>query len=232
MSKKRKSRANLIIIITAAVLIVAGLSVMLFPEISNAIFEGQVEKAEKSFLQNVCDTDLDRLYRELVLRNEQMYQNGQSGLVDPFSYSKLDIDLSKYGLKDNTIGFLSIPKMEVKLPIVLGANSDNLLKGAAHLTQTSYPVGGENTNSVLAAHRGWNRAKMFRHIELLEVGDKIYLQNFRETLCYAVSKIDIISPTDIDKLKIQKGKDMITLVTCHPYRVNSHRYIVYCERVK
>ncbi len=71
---------------------------------------------------------------------------------------------------------------------------------------------------------------MFRHIELLEVGDKVYIKNFRETITYKVSQIEIIYPTEIDKLKIQSGKDMLTLITCHPYRVNTRRYVVYCER--
>lgn len=121
--------------------------------------------------------------------------------------------------------------MKVELPILLGANDENLEKGAAHLTETSYPIGGQNTNCVLAAHRGYNRAAMFRDIEKLEIGDEIHILNFRETLTYRVAELRVISPTDVEELLIQEGRDLVTLVTCHPYRYNYQRYVVYCERV-
>ena len=97
--------------------------------------------------------------------------------------------------------------------------------------ETSYSIGGENTNCVLAAHRGSSRAAMFRDIEKLEIGDEIYIQNFRETLTYRVAELRVISPTDVQELLIQPGRDLVTLITCHPYRHNYQRYVVYCERV-
>lgn len=228
MKAKSKKTLAKIGIFSAVVLIFVGLCVSLFPAVSNFVYEKKVDSQEQEFKSN--GGDFDALYQVLKARNEELYTTGQQELEDPFSYENDDIDLSEYGIEDNTIGFVYIPKMEVKLPIVLGANSDNLLKGTAHMTNTSYPIGGENTNSVLAAHRRWNRAKMFRHIEKLEVGDSVYVENFRETLTYKVTDIEIIYPTEIDKLKIQPDKDMLTLITCHPYRVNNRRYVVYCER--
>lgn len=230
MKASSKKSQNKILTLVAVVLIVAGVGVLLFPSVSNYLYEKDVDRQETEF-ESSDSSKYDALYAELQKRNEEMFQNGQKGLEDPFSYETDDIDLSKYGIKSGKIGFVYIPKMDVKLPIVLGANKDNLLKGAAHMTNTSYPIGGNNTNAVLAAHRGWNRAKMFRHIELLEVGDKVYVKNFREKLTYEVTEIEIINPTDVDKLKIRSGKDMLTLITCHPYRVNSHRYVVYCTRI-
>ena len=103
-------------------------------------------------------------------------------------------------------------------------------KGAVHLTETSYPIGGENTNSVIAAHRGYGKAQLFRHIEKLEYGDKIYIQNFREELVYEVYEIKLVNPDTISELAIEEGKDIITLITCHPYRVNAQRYIVKAKR--
>lgn len=227
---KSKKVLHKIFLCIGILLVIVGIVVFLFPRISNHIYDSNVSKQEEQFDKSSADDSYDELYKELQQRNEELYATAQQKLEDPFSYETDDIDLTKYGIKDNTLGFVYIPKMDVKLPIVLGANSDNLLKGAAHMTNTSYPIGGENTNCVLAAHRGWNRAKMFRHIELLEVGDKVYIKNFRETITYKVSQIEIIYPTEIDKLKIQPGKDMLTLITCHPYRVNTRRYVVYCER--
>ena len=120
--------------------------------------------------------------------------------------------------------------MEIELPILLGANTENMKQGAVHLIETSYPIGGENTNCVLAAHRGYSRAAMFRDIEKLELGDEIYIRNFRETLVYRVVQLQVISPTDVGQLLIQDGRDLVTLITCHPYGHNYQRYVVYCER--
>lgn len=99
-----------------------------------------------------------------------------------------------------------------------------------HLTETSYPIGGNNTNSVIDAHRGAYKTSNFRDIEKLEIGDKIYIRNFCETLTYRVVELMVIEPTDIDKLLIQENRDLITLITCHPIMYNYSRYVVFCER--
>ena len=104
-------------------------------------------------------------------------------------------------------------------------------KGAVHLTETSYPIGGVNTNSVIAAHRGYGKATLFRHIDKIGVGDKIHIRNFKEELTYEVYETKIINPDDVSELEIQEGQDIITLITCHPYRVNTQRYIVKAKRV-
>lgn len=237
--RKRKGR-----ILTAAVILLfmAGLAVLLYPTISNwlyeketeslkAEFELRIDEAEKSGSVDYGPLPFEALYQELKRRNEELFSEKQRDLKDPFSYQQPGIDLSEYGLEGNIIGFISIPKMEVELPIFLGANTDNMLKGAVHLTETSYPVGGENSNSVIAAHRGYFKAEMFRHIDKLEVGDDIYIRNFRETLTYRVTETKIISPTDVWELLIQPGHDMVTLITCHPLLSDRQRYVVYCERV-
>jgi|GEM_PF-3528543 len=104
--------------------------------------------------------------------------------------------------------------------------------GAVHLTQTSLPVGGINTNAVFAAHRGYRTATMFRDIEKLEIGDEISVTNFYNTLTYRVVEIAVILPTDIERILSQEGRDLVTLITCHPYPYNYHMYVVYCERVE
>ncbi len=173
---------------------------------------------------------MEMLYRELIRHNEALYQTGQSAFVEPFSYEQPEVDLSSNGLENNVIEFISIEKMDIRLPILLGANEENMKKGAAHLTNTSYPVGGGNTNCVLAAHRGYSRTAMFRDIELLEPGDKVVIENFRERLTYRVEETKVIDPEEIDEVLIQEGKDMVTLITCHPYGENRQRYVVYCTR--
>lgn len=227
----------------ATLFFLAGLVVFFYPVFSNWQFENDVGQQKEIFEQQVqqaledstqTDTSslpFEALYQELDRRNKTLYAEKQKDLKDPFSYEQPDISLEAYGLPGNTIGFISIPKMDVELPILLGANTENMKHGAVHLTETSYPIGGESTNCVLAAHRGSSRGRMFRDIEELEIGDLIYIRNFRETLTYRVSELRIISPTDVQDLLIQDGRDLVTLITCHPYRYNYQRYVVYCERV-
>lgn len=230
MKKKRR-----VIKIIAIIFIAIGIILFCFPYISNYVYEQDVEIKKDEFIENISQEEnndlLEKLYQELKTRNEELYENKQENLVDPFSYEQPTIDLSEYGITDNTIGYISIPKMDIELPIILGANTKNMQKGAVHLTETSYPIGGKNTNSVIAAHRGHNKAKMFRYIDKLKYGDEIYIQNFREELVYKVYEIKIIAPNDTDELLIQEGKDIITLFTCHPYLVDTHRYVVKAERV-
>ena len=152
--------------------------------------------------------------------------------MDPFSYQQVAFSLRQWGFDEDIIGSIEIPRMGIELPIYLGATDENMARGAAHLSQTSLPVGGENTNAVIAAHRGYSRAAMFRDIEVLQTGDEVIIKNFHDTLIYQVSEIKILKPTDIDMILIQPGRDLVTLITCHPYRHNYQRYAVYCERVK
>ncbi len=223
-----------ILIIISIILILVGISMFCFPHVSNFVYEKGVERDKEEFVEKISKDEneevLDRLYKDLQEKNKILYKDMQNNLVDPFSYEQPAIDLNEYGIDNNVIGYINIPKMNIELPILLGANSSNMLKGAVHLTETSYPIGGINTNSVIAGHRGYGRATLFRHIEKLEIGDEIYIKNFKEELTYVVYDIKIIEPDDVSELKVQDGEDIITLITCHPYRVNSHRYIVKAKR--
>ena len=170
------------------------------------------------------------LYQFLKSENERLAQTEQAGLVDAFSYQVAGIDLSSYGIEGGIIGFIEIPSINAIMPIYLGANNYNMSKGAVHLTQTSYPIGGKDTNCVIAAHRGGTN-EMLRNIHKINIGDEVIITNFREELIYKVVDYKVILPYEINEIKIQKGKDMITLISCNPLGANTHRYIVYCERV-
>lgn len=170
------------------------------------------------------------LYRSMCDYNNEIFKNGQKDLKDAWSYQAEIYDLSKYGMDTDIFGLVSIPKLDVEMPLYLGANYYNLDRGFAQLSQTSMPIGGNNSNCVIAGHRGWHSEPYLIDIEDLEIGDSVFIQNPWETLEYRVSEIKLIYPHEVEQLYIQKGKDMVTLLTCHPYRVNSHRYIVYCER--
>ena len=171
------------------------------------------------------------LLKEIEQYNKKIYKTGQKEFCDAWSYTQSPVSLD--GLKDGEYGYIEIPKMEVKLPLYIGASEENLRKGAAILGQTSIPIGGKNQNSVIAGHRGYQGAPYFREIEKLSPGDKVIIKNPWETLTYHVTSFAIINPDDTDAVKIEKGKDMVTLVTCHPYRSHGkYRYVVYCSREK
>lgn len=172
---------------------------------------------------------LDYLYTKMQEYNRSLNENGQN-IVDAFSYETPSFDLTQYGLKDNIIGIIEIPKINVKLPIYLGATKENLNKGATHLSQTSIPLGGKNSNTVIAAHRSLVRNPFFKNIDKLDIGDEVKIKTLWKTLTYVVTETKVISPYDSSKILIQKDKDLVTLITCHPYGETSERYVVYCER--
>ena len=226
-----------------ALIFLAGLSLFLFPLMNRAMInsnsqdELEVFRVMRSVQAEKNDTDkadenlqLDTLYDDMQRYNKKIFEDGQAGLTDAWSYQQAGFDLSSYGLYNNVVGELRIPKMNCDLPLYLGATNTNMAKGAAQLGQTSTPIGGKNTNCVIAGHRGAAGGEFFKEIQLLEQGDKIYIVNLWETLTYKVVKLEIIEPDEINKVLIKKNKDMVTLITCHPYPYNSHRYVVYCER--
>lgn len=187
----------------------------------------EIEAFEK---EKKISKEKDPFYREALQYNKKIYQEGQKDLKDVWSYRASPIEL-----KDgrSNFGYIKIKKMNVKLPLYLGATLENMRKGAAIMGETSLPLGTINSNCVIAAHRGYQGIPYFREIEKLKIGDKVIIQNPWEKLSYRVEKIKIIKPDDSDQIRIQKGKDMITLLTCHPYRSHGKfRYVVYCIRDK
>ena len=225
------------------------LSIMFFiyPQITDRVYKSNVKKDEEKYRENINSihqgivgnnmgnslgyNHLDELYELLDDRNRKIYSSRQEDFLYHTNYEVSDIDLRNYGLENQIFGFLDIPSINITLPIYLGASNYNMRLGAVHLTGTSYPIGGVNTNSVIAAHRGYYKTKMFRDIDKIKIGDYLYIKNFKEILTYQAKKIDIIHPDDLDKLIIRDGKDMVTFISCHPFPYNYQRYVVYFERV-
>jgi LPXTG-site transpeptidase (sortase) family protein len=231
----------------SAVLVLIGVVMYAYPIIANFISQQytdvtiksfdetvqtmQVQKVTSGITLNAEGSPLDELLEKVEAYNKNLYDEGQKDLVDPFSYQVSSFDLSNYGIEDNLFGYIEIPKLSVKLGVYLGATSANMSKGAVHLTQTSLPIGGVNTNAVIAAHRGTRYRDMFLHIDNLKSGDTVKITNAWKTLTYKVTSTAIIAPNQIDKVLIQKGRDMVTLISCNPYGKSTQRYVVYCDRV-
>lgn len=164
--------------------------------------------------------------------NQRIYLEKQAGLCDPWAYQQPSFDLTEFDVPDGIIGVLSIPALDAEFPIYLGATSTNMSKGMVHLSQTSLPIGGINTNTVLAGHRGWHGADFLRYIEKLQIGDRVTVTNLWGELVYEAVAIRIIEPNEVEEILIQEGKDLLTILTCHPYASGGkQRYVVYCERV-
>ena len=243
-----------VLILLMLMLFIAGLGILLYPFIQGAMVDRQISMNAQAFLEDkdaqtqshaiiVPDSTegtepevaLPNKYPELYLAmqdyNTQIWEEKQSGLCDPWSYEQPSFDLTEYGISDEVFGVISIPALQLEMPIFLGATSQRMADGAAHLSQTSLPVGGNNTNCVIAGHRGYNGASYFRYITDLQVGDTVTITNLWETISYTVTRTDIIEPTDVSKILIQENREMLTLLTCHPYASGGRqRYVVYCER--
>lgn len=174
----------------------------------------------------------ESLYRSIQTYNRWLVELNQGNLDSLVATEIVPLSMTDYGLPDEVFAVLRIPAMDLEMPIYLGANENNMANGAAVLTQTSIPIGGESTNAVIAGHRGWNGYRYFLDIENLQAGDMIYITNIWGELAYQVTEIRIVNPDDVDAILIQPGKDMVTLMTCHPPNTGGrYRYLVYCERV-
>lgn len=222
-------------LVLATLLAVAGFCVMLWPVFTGHRLQADTDAAVQEFLneRNEPEQQYPELLAALQKYNRQLYTEKQCNLVDLEACEEPAADLPAYGIDDEIIGVLEIPAMELTMPVYLGASDDHLAAGAAVLGNTSAPIGGDNINCVIAGHRGWRGADYFRHIDRLEVGDTVKLTNLWETLTYTVSGIQIIQPHEIEKIKIQPNRDLLTLLTCHPYASGGkQRYVVYCERTK
>lgn len=222
-------------LVLAALLAVVGICVMLWPVFAGHRLQSNAATAVQEFLaeHDEPEQQYPELLSALQAYNQRIYNEKQSGLVDLEACEEPAADLPAYGIEDEIIGVLEISAMELTMPVYLGASDDHLAAGAAVLGNTSAPIGGNNTNCVIAGHRGWRGADYFRHIDKLAVGDTVRLTNLWETLTYTVADIQIIQPHQIERIKIQQGRDLLTLLTCHPYASGGRqRYVVCCERTK
>ena len=225
--------AGLFLLLGAAVLLyypVSGYLVRRGMQSSIAAFEAACAQAPDK--ATASDTANEKPYAQLLAAmqrdNESLYRSRQSGLKDAWSYEQAPIDLSGYGISAPVVAVLHIPAMAQTLPVYLGATKENMARGVAILGQSSMPIGGENTNCVIAGHRGYGGVPFLREIQVLQPGDKMTLTTSWGVRHYTVQSTSIIEPDDVEAVLIQASKTMLTLVTCHPYGVGTHRYVVYC----
>ena len=214
------------------------LVIMLYPAVSSIInaknqsqvIDGYVEKVE-----SFSDGRIESLWKQAVQYNKKL-KNSTVVMTDPFDEEAVKITSQEYEDTLNIdetglMAFIDISKIGVHLPIYHGTGESVLAKAVGHLQGTSFPIGGKDTHSVLSAHTGLAKAKLFTDLDELAIGDTFYITVLDEVMTYKIYDIEIVEPEDISSLKIEDGKDLCTLVTCTPYGVNSHRLLVHGERI-
>jgi len=222
MSRRRKA---LIIF-----LVVSGFALILYPSIQMIMSSMHQTVAVSQYEDGILHYD-EKMKRAEIEKAEEY--NGSitgddvhdpfipgSGIIIPDNYYEiLDVDLGM-------MGTLEIPCINVNLPIYHGVSEDVLKKGVGHLKETAFPIGGEGNHTVLSTHRGLPEAKLFTDLNKMEIGDEFYIHIFDDVLAYKVDQIKVVEPSDTTYLKPVKGGDHVTLLTCTPYGINSHRLLV------
>ena len=218
--------------ITIAVLVfLVALCVTVYPLISSINSEKQQSVKYSEFNETLEKTSTAELEEER--KKAQKYNKS----ITPGASPESNTDLEEYNKllnlgSDGIMGYVNIEKLNIHLPIYHTADAKVLESGVGHLEFTSLPVGGESTHSVLTAHSGMASQRLFSDLDILEKGDTFYLEVLGEKLYYKVQKISTVLPYEIDNLKIETGKDLVSLVTCTPFGVNTHRLIVTAERIE
>ena len=174
------------------------------------------------------------LYSAMEAYNAYLVSGGQNTMYKQISaFSSTQIDLSEYGITETeVVGVVSVPSIGVEMPLYLGATGEHMAAGFAQLSYTSMPIGGESTNCVVAGHRGWRGAKYMMDADKIALGDMVFLRNYWRTLSYRVVEIRVVKRYELEAIEIQEGKDLLTLMTCTPVGVGSHRLLIICERVE
>lgn len=232
-----KNNSEKLLLIISIIFIILGVGIFLYPSISNYFAEKNHVDIIRKYDDLIVETNEEKINEEK--EKSRIYNENLSGdpVHDPFIIG------SGYALPENykevlnisndgVMGYVEIPKISVYLPIYHGTSEEVLEKGVGHIQNTSVPVGGNSTHSVLTGHTGLPNAELFTRLDELVIGDIFYIHVLGDVLTYKVFETKVILPDKIDELQILNGKDYVTLVTCTPYGVNSHRLLVKAERVE
>lgn len=220
-------------VIFCVIIFMTGLGIASYPFISNMVAQRHASQVVKDYETNVEEMDEEKI--DAMKEAAKKYNEQLSNVVSVDDENENNeqgesyVDLLNIG---ESLGYITIPKIDVNLPIYNGTSQDVLSKGVGHMEQSSYPLGGVSTHCVLTGHRGLPSAVLFTDLDKLEIGDEFYLNVLDEILAYKVDQIKVVEPNESGDLEIIDGKDYCTLVTCTPYAINSHRLLVRGERTE
>ncbi len=223
-------------LIAVLLIFLVGVGVLTYPLLSSMVNNAQARRGGMEYSDNVEkleNEEIDALLAEAQKYNESLHR---VILTDPFDAASYGLIGENYTealwMDDNgLIGYVEVPKIDVYLPIYHGTSLEVLSMGAGHLEHTSLPIGGEGTHSVISAHSAWPGQTFFDYLETLEEGDVFYIHVLNMTLKYQVDQIKVVLPEETKDLYIVDGEDYVTLLTCTPYSVNTHRLLVRGTRV-
>ncbi len=236
-SRKKRPKLNPWAFLASAIIFTVGAGIFLYPIVSDHISKINQSNVINSYQAQVDNMDEERLSEEwerALIYNENLSGDPVhdpfvpgSGYILPDGYDDI-LNLDGNGV----MCYLSIPKINVNLPVYHGTSEDVLEKGAGHLESTALPVGGNNRNPVISAHRGLPSAELFTRLDELVEGDVFYIHILESTLAYKVYWIATVEPDELENLTAERDKDTVTLLTCTPYAVNTHRLLVRGERIE
>ena len=213
-----------------------GLLIFLYPHIarySNSIGQEAKIVTFQEEIKLVNEKEATERIQSIKQCNDTIFEN-PNVFQDPFSLESTvegTLECTNHAIDESIFAVLEIPKLNLNEPIYIGATPENLNEGIGQVEGSSIPIGGVNTHSVLAGHRGGIVREHFHHIDKLNKGDEFHIRSLNGTLTYRVIGQEVILPHETDSLQIQNNHDLATLITCHPYGSNSHRLLIYAERV-
>ena len=224
------------IIILAVFILLAGAGVYFYPDISDIYYQAEAVSDIKGYqkkAENLNSSDMDRMIAEAEDFNGRLSgalstDPFQTGDIDPYEG---DEEYNSLLNLNDVMGYIDIPKIDVYLPVYHGTSAAILKKGAGHLYGSALPVGGSGTHSVISAHRGLPSAKLFTDLDQMKVGDIFYFHILDRIMAYQVDQIETVEPTRMELLDAVPGKEYMTLFTCTPYGINSHRLLVRGIRI-
>lgn len=209
----------------------AGFLICIFPVISNIVERQHQADAVATYrktMEKEDEKEIEEKWRQANEYNEMLFQ-AKGGIVEETEEKKYEELLNIHGT--DIMGSLEIPKIQVELPIYHGTADEVLSNGIGHLEGTSLPIGGENTHSVLTGHRGLPSSKLLVRLDEMKIGDLFFIHTYKEVMAYKVEEIMVVKPEDTAWMEIKGEKDLVSLVTCTPFGINSHRLIVTGHRV-
>lgn len=236
VNKKSHKKRNPLVLLAPLLIFAAGAGIFLYPAVSNFLAErnqSNVIHTYQAKVEQMDQEEIDEAWARAVEYNENLAGDPVhdpfvmgSGYILPDNYEDV---LNLNG--DGVMGYVEIPKIDVYLPVYHGTGEEALAQGAGHLDVTALPIGGEGNHSVISAHRGLPSAELFTRLDEMEMGDVFYIHVLDRTLAYEVDQIEVILPEELALLQPEEGKDLVTLLTCTPYAVNTHRLLVRGVRI-
>lgn len=229
--KTKEAVMKKIKLIFSLILIFSGIALASYPVISNMLAQKNASSAIMEYnaqVETIQEEKLDAAKEAIRQYNEQL---GKAVLTEEENDSKAAAGRVELIDAGEILGYLTIPVIDLNLPVYYGTSASVLEKGVGYMEETSFPLGGESTHCVLTGHRGLPSAELFTHMDKVGKGDQFYIHILDEILAYEVDQIKVVEPELTDDLEIIPGKDYTTLVTCTPYSINTHRLLVRGHRV-